>query len=433
MASQENPKAGMWLAPLSRVTTVRAMKNHLLPASIYLLLATGPLFSADWPQWRGPQRNDISPDATTAKVWPKDGPKQVWVFKNAGLGYSGFSIVGKQLFTMGARDQKEHVVCLDIAKGQELWATPVGPVYGNQWGDGPRSTPTIDGDRAYALSGTGILSCLGTRDGKIVWQVDLVKDLGGDLQGWGYTESVLVDGDRVICTPGGKKGTMAALDKKSGKVVWQSSELKFPAQYSSCLAVEHGGQRQYVQLLMTKVVGVAAEDGKALWQTSFPGSTAVIPTPIYRDGHIYVTAGYRAGCQLIKLGSSGAEVVYEQKVISNHHGGVVLSGGKVYGHSDSGGWTCQDFLTGAIAWQSNALGKGCCTFVAGHLVCLEESSGTVALVEASPEAWKEKSRFKLSPQTTQRSKRGAIWTHPVVLDGRLYLRDQEFLHCYDVK
>lgn len=409
------------------------MKKSLLISTLFSLLATGPLFSADWPQWRGVHRDDISPDATTAKEWPKGGPKQLWLFKDAGLGYSGFSIVGKQLFTMGARQDKEQVICLDATTGRELWATPLGPVYDNKWGNGPRSTPTIDGDRAYALSATGILACLGTKDGRIAWQVDLVKDLGGELQGWGYTESVLVDGAHLVCTPGGKMGTMAAFDKKTGKVVWQSSELTLPAQYSSALAVEHGGQRQYVQLLKTKVIGVAAKDGKALWQTSFPGSTAVIPTPVYHDGHVYVTAGYGAGCQMIKLGGAEPHVVYEEKTISNHHGGVLYHGGKVYGHSDKSGWTCQDFLTGAIAWQSEALGKGGCTYVAGHLVCVEEKDGTIALVEASPAAWKEKSRFKLDPQTTLRKKDGRVWTHPVVLDGRLYLRDQDLVYCYDVK
>jgi outer membrane protein assembly factor BamB len=428
-----NSRLLMGLAQEQRVSTLRGMKNCLLTASLWSLLMSGPVLSADWPQWRGANRDDISPDATTAKEWPKDGPKQLWLFKDAGLGYAGFSIVGKQLFTMGARNGAEHVICLDITGGRELWATPIGPVYDNNWGNGPRSTPTIDGDRAYALSGTGLLACLGTKDGKVAWRVDLPKDLGGQLQNWGYTESVLVDGDKVICTPGGKKGTMAALDKRTGKVVWQSSELTFPAQYSSVIAVGQGGQRQYIQLLQTKVIGVAANDGRALWQTSFPGRTAVIPTPVYRDGHVYVTAGYGAGCQLIKLGGKEPEVVYEEKIISNHHGGVLYVGGKIYGHSDRAGWTCQDFLTGAIAWQSTALGKGGCTYVAGHLVCVDEKDGTIALVEASPEAWKEKGRFKLAPQTTLRKKDGRIWTHPVVLDGRLYLRDQELVHCYDVK
>ena len=409
------------------------MKVPLVSVLLASLVVTGTLWSSDWPQWRGAERDDHSPDATILTPWPKTGPKSVWIFKDAGLGYSGFSVVGKRLFTMGARNNTEQVICLDAATGTESWHTALGPVYDNNWGNGPRSTPTVDGDKVFALSGTGILSCLNVSDGKQVWKTDLVKELGGELQGWGYTESVLVDGDHVICTPGGKKGTLAALNKKTGKPVWQSRGLTLPAQYSSPLAVEANGTRQYVQLLMNAVVGVAAKDGQVLWQTKFPGRVAVIPTPIFHDGRVYVTAGYGAGCQMIKLGGAEPEVVFEEKSITNHHGGVVLVDGKLYGHSDKGGWTCQDFLTGAVAWQNESLGKGACTFAAGHLVCVDENDGTVALVKADPAAWAEVSRFKLSPQSKLRKKDGRIWTHPVVVNGRLFLRDQDLVYCFNVK
>ena len=411
----------------------RAMKFHAATLFAAALLTGLPLTAADWPQWRGADRAGHSPDASILTAWPKGGPKRVWMFKDAGLGYSGFSVVGNQLFTMGARKGSEQAICLDATTGKELWAANLGPVYDNNWGNGPRSTPTVDGSHVFAVSGTGILACLNAKDGKEVWKVDLVKDLGGELQGWGYTESVLVDGDQVVCTPGGQKGTMAALDKATGKVRWQTSGLKVPAQYSSAIRIEVGGQPQYVQLLMNKVVGVAPKDGAVLWETSFPGRVAVIPTPVYHNGHVYVTAGYGVGCQMIKLGGSEPEVVYEEKAITNHHGGVVVVDGKIYGHSDKGGWTCQDFMTGKIDWQNESLGKGACTYVAGHLVCVDENDGTVALAKVGPDGWSEQGRFKLDPQTKIRKKDGRVWTHPVVVNGRLYLRDQDLIYCYDVK
>ncbi|MFN0125746.1 MAG: PQQ-binding-like beta-propeller repeat protein [Verrucomicrobiales bacterium] len=396
-------------------------------------LTTHALVAADWPQWRGAERNGHSPDASILTPWPAGGPKRVWLFKNAGIGYSGFSIVGKRLFTMAARQGSEHAICLDPETGKELWATKLGPVYTNNWGDGPRSTPTIDGEHAYALSATGILACLKIANGKEVWRVDFIKDFQGQLQDWGYTESVLIDGDQLICTPGGSQGTMAALDKKTGKVIWRSKDLTVAAQYSSPIRIEVGGQPQYAQLLMRKVVGVSAKDGALRWETNFPGRVALIPTLLSRDDHVYATAGYGVGCQMIKLGGKEPEVVYEELSITNHHGGVILVDGKIYGHSDRGGWTCQDFMTGKLEWQNESLGKGACTYVAGHLVCVDESDGTVALVKADPKAWNEVSRFKLDPQTTLRKKEGRIWTHPVVVNGRLYLRDQDLIYCYDVK
>jgi outer membrane protein assembly factor BamB len=409
------------------------MTSHAIAFLATAVLTATPLLSADWPQWRGAGRVGHSPDTSILAPWPKSGPKQAWIFKDAGIGYSSFSIVGTRLFTMGARQESEQVICLDATTGKELWATSLGPVYENNWGDGPRSTPTVDGDHLYALSATGILACLNIKDGTEVWKVDVVKSLGGELQGWGYTESVLIDGDHVICTPGGQQGTMAALHKKTGAVVWQSSKLKGPAQYSSPIRIEVNGQPQYAQLLMNKVVGIAPKDGALLWETSFPGRVAVIPTVLFHNNSVYATAGYGTGCQMIKLDGAEPEVVYEEKSITNHHGGVIVVDGKIYGHSDKGGWTCQDFLTGKIEWQDESLGKGTCTYAAGHLICVDENDGTVVLATAKPDKWQEISRFKLAPQTSIRKKEGRIWSHPVVVNGRLYLRDQDLIFCYNVQ
>jgi outer membrane protein assembly factor BamB len=265
-----------------------------------------------------------------------------------------------------------------------------------------------------------------------VWKKTM-QELGGEVPGWGYTESVYVDEKNVYCTPGGSKGALVALNKSNGNVVWQSKEFTAGAQYPSIVPAEIGGTKQLIQLTMNDIVGVDSKDGKVIWKSDFPqGRTAVIPTPVYHDGYVYVTAGYSAGCKLVKINGNKADEVYANKVMKNHHGGVVLINGKIYGHSDGSGWVCQDFMSGKEVWSDRKFGKGAVTAADGMLYCLEEGSGTVALVEASPEGWREHGRLKLDPQSKRRSPQGHIWTHPVIANGKLYLRDQEFLSCYDI-
>ncbi|MEA3211510.1 MAG: outer membrane protein assembly factor BamB [Chthoniobacter sp.] len=410
--------------------------NRFTPALV--LFASASLASAaptfDWPQWRGPQRSDLSAETGLLKQWPPEGPKQLWVYKNAGNGYSGPAIVGGTLFTLGTRDGKEIALALDAATGAERWFTPLSPVLGNNWGGGPRGTPTVDGAFVYLLTGPGTLACLQAKDGKLVWQRTM-QELGGKTPGWGYTESVLVDGDQVVCTPGGAQGAIAALDKKTGATRWQSKDFTDGAQYASIIPANINGEHQYVQLTMQTLVGVSAKDGAVLWRTPFPGKTAVIPTPIVKGNEVFVTAGYGVGCQLIRIEPGNKlTVVYENKTMKNHHGGVILVGDHLYGHSDGVGWVCMDWKTGSEVWsEKGKLGKGALGYADGMLYCLEESTGNVALVEASPKGWNEKGRFKLDPQTDIRSPQGRIWTHPVISNGRLYLRDQDFIHCYAVK
>ena len=317
--------------------------------------------------------------------------------------------------------------------GKEVWATPIGETYPNNWGDGPRGTPTVDGDFVYGLAANGGLICVAAADGKAVWQVKM-QDFGGTVPGWGYCESVVVDGKQVVCTPGSKKGSLVALDKKTGNLLWQSKDFTEAPHYSSIVPVHFNGIDQYVQLTPNAVVGVKAIDGSVLWQSPWAGKVAVIPTPIWKDGYVYITSGYGAGCKLVKVGKDYAvSDVYENKVMKNHHGGVVLAGDHLYGHSDGAGWVCQEFLTGKEVWSSKNFGKGAVTYADGMLYCVDESSGAVALVEASPKGWNEHSRFKLEPQTTLRKPEGLIWTHPVISNGRLYLRDQDLIYCFDVK
>lgn len=388
----------------------------------------------DWPQWRGPDRTDVSKETGLLRSWSAGEPKQLWIYKNAGNAYSGPAIVRGKLFTMGTRDRSEILLALDAETGREVWAGSIGELLRNGYGDGPRATPTVDGERVYALSGRGNLVCARAGDGQIVWQKTM-QEFGGKIPGWGYSESVLVDGAQLVCTPGGSKGALVALDKATGNLIWQSKEFTEGAHYSSIVPTDLNGIRQYVQLTENFVVGINSKDGKLLWRSDFPGRTAVIPTPNVRENLVYVTAGYGAGSKLVRIGPNNqATVVYENKVMKNHHGGVVRVGDHIYGHSEPTGWVCQDFKTGKEVWnERRKLGKGAVTCADGMLYCLEESSGTVALVEASPAEWREHGRFKLEPQSKIRSGSGRIWTHPVISNGRLYLRDQDLIYCFDVR
>lgn len=400
------------------------------------------VFAADWPQWRGPDRTGISAETGLLKRWPDNGPPLVWTNRELGSGYSSPSVVGDRIYVLGARKDTEQVIALDATNGKELWSVSFGPQFKNPWGDGPRGEATVDGSLLYAIGGQGNLVCVDTKTGKKVWTVGLREDLKGKMMsGWGYTESPLIDGDKVVCSPGGSQGTLAALDKKTGKVLWRSTGLTDEAAYASIIAAELGGVRQYVQMTGKGVAGVAAKDGKLLWHYAKDNyRTAVIPTPvIVSDTEVFVTSGYGAGCDLTRLTPKGdgtfeAASAYTNKNMVNHHGGVVKVGDHVYGFSDGKGWSAIDVKTGNATWtERRKLGKGSVTCAEGKLYCYSEDEGTLVLVEASPAGWKEHGRFTIPEETKIRSQRGKVWTHPVIANGRLYLRDQDLLFCYDIK
>jgi outer membrane protein assembly factor BamB len=392
----------------------------------------------DWPQWRGPDRNDISKENDLLKDWPKDGPQLLWTYSDAGAGYSGPSVVGDRLFSMGADEKQESVFCLDVKKGTKLWSEPVGDRLQNNWGDGPRCTPTVDGDFVYALAARGNLVCLQLADGKKVWEKSLTKDLGGNVPGWGYCESPLIDGNKVVVTPGGAKGAIAALDKKNGEVIWRSKGFTDGAQYSSLVVSNAGGIKQYVQMTGQSVAGVAADDGRLLWRHECKNPTAAVPTPVVDKDLVYSTSGYGAGCRLVEVTANGngsvkAQEKYANKDMSNHHGGVIKVGDYLYGYSENGGWMCQKFDDGKVVWKEKKLGKGCLTCAGDRLYLYSQDDGTCVLIEPSPDGWKEHGRFKIPQQTKLPRKSGHIWTHPVVANGRLYLRDQELFFAFDVR
>jgi len=388
----------------------------------------------NWPAWRGADRTDVSTETGLLRQWPEEGPELAWLSKKCGVGYAGFAVVDENVYTMGAYKNDERLICLDAANGDVRWRMVMTEsVLENGWGDGPRGTPTVDGEFVYAMAGNGTVVCAKAATGELVWKISL-QDLGGKVPFWGYSESVLVDGDQLICTPGGADGALVALNKLNGEKIWQSKDFTDRADYSSVIVAEHGGVRQYIQLTQKTLVGIAADDGRVLWSYPWPGRTAVVPTPIFRDGQVYVACGYGVGCGLVKLTDGAVEEVYENKVMKNHHGGVILVGDHLYGYSDGLGWVCQNFETGEQVWaEKKALGKGAIACADGMLYCLDESSGEVALIEATPKGWNEKGRFTLNPQSEFRSPRGKIWTHPTIANGKLYLRDQEIVYCFNIK
>jgi outer membrane protein assembly factor BamB len=389
----------------------------------------------DWPQWRGPNRDGLSAETGLLKEWPKEGPPLLWKATGLGAGFSSVSVAGQRIFTMGEQADANHVLALNRADGKILWSARLGKAGAPGWGGfaGPRGTPTVDGSLVFALGQYGETICVNASDGKEVWRKHLTADFGGPQVEWGFSESPLVDGDQVLFTSGGAKGTLVALNKKTGDLIWQTKDWTDNAHYSSIILAEINGVRQYIQLTDKSVAGVAPKDGKVLWKTARKGATAVIPTPIYADGHVYVTSGYGIGCDLFKVAKGSdftATQVYANKVMVNHHGGVVKVGEHLYGHSDGKGWTCQDFKSGEAKWQEkDKLGKGSLVYADGRLYCREEAEkGVVALVEATPSGFVEKGRFTPPDRSGKKS-----WPHPVIAGGRLYLRDQDVLLCYDVK
>lgn len=314
------------------------------------------------------------------------------------------------------------------------WHAPLGPVYENDWGDGPRSTPIVEGEFIYALAARGNLCCLRIEDGSLVWQKSM-QDFGGKTPSWGYSESPLIHDEKILCTPGGKEGAVVALDKATGDLLWQTSQLTDTAHYSSIVAFQQGGRAIGVQLLVSQLVGFDLSDGKVFWSVPWAGRVAVVPTPIAWENHIYVSSGYGTGCMLVELNDDfSVEQVYENKLITNQHGGVLRLGKSVFGHSDRKRWTCQDLATGEKIWQNKkVLGKGAIAYADERFYCFSEDDGEVVLIEASEEDWIEHGRFTLAPQTELRKPKGKIWIHPVIAGGRLYLRDQELLFCFDVR
>ena len=401
----------------------------------------GGLPGGEWPQWRGPNRDGVSQETGLLTEWPEAGPTLLWQAEGLGKGYSSVAISGGKIFTLGqVKDAGTVLLALSLTDGKQLWQTPVG-------GGSPNCTPTVDGDLVYALGRDGDLVCCEAATGKTVWKKNFGTDFGGKMMsGWGYSESPLVDGDRLICTPGAPEAAIVALDKKTGATIWKSpaptdwggDRGKDGAGYSSIVVGNGGGVKQYVQLTGRGIVSVAAADGRLLWTYNrVANGTANIPTPIIHGDYVFCSSGYGTGAALLQLkpadGGVKADEVYFLKAdeLQNHHGGMIRIGDYIYcGHGHNNGLPmCIELKTGNRLWEKErgaGTGSAAAIYADGHLYFRYES-GEMALIEANPQKYVLKSSFMLA------SVKGKSWPHPVIVDGKLYVRDQDVLMCYDVK
>ncbi|ADB18768.1 FOG: WD40 repeat-like protein [Pirellula staleyi DSM 6068] len=416
-----------------------------------LALATGSLFPAvtaaaeGWPTFRGADRSAVSSDKGLLQAWPEGGPKLLWETTGLGRGYASVSVAGDKLFTLGdslegaeADDKDEYLICLAKDGGNVLWKSKLGPAWNNgspNW-QSSRSTPTVDGDLVYALTAYGRLICSKTSDGSEVWRKDLKEDFGGSKgDSWGYSESVLVDGDLVVCTPGSDKNTMVALNKLTGETVWSAvREGDRGAGHASIVISNIGGTKVYVQTTASGALGVRASDGKLLWSYEIDKTTAVIPTPIVKGDYVFFSAGYKRGGALLKqVAGENGEVKVEEvyplnTALANKHGGIVLVGDYLFGDSDDAGIPfCADLMTGEIKWKERGVGKGSVTVAAADgCLYLGFQDGTIALMKAG-DKHEELGSFK-APGSGDRPS----WAHPVITGGKLYLRENGRVLCYDV-
>ncbi len=392
--------------------------------------------SNDWPRWRGPNSDGISSETGLLDRWSDDGPPVAWSSRGLGSGYSSVAIFDGKIFTMGNKDGQTKLICVSAADGSPIWEVPVSG------GKDPNCTPTVDPESklVYGLSHSGVLLCANIDNGEGVWKVDFQSDLGGSMMsGWGYSESPLVDGENLICTPGSDQGVLAALNKRTGEVVWRTKMPGGKAGYSSPVISNGGGVKQYVTLVGKGLIGVRAADGELLWHyPRIANTTANIPTPIVKGDLVFGSSGYGdGGSALLRLSSAGRgrvqmqEVYYKRnKEVQNHHGGMVLIGDHIYmGHGHNNGFPlCMHLESGRIAWgPERGPGRESAAIVAadGHLY-FRYQDAVMALVEATPDSYNLKGSFKI------KSKNGNSWAHPVIADKKLYLRDQDELHCYDI-
>lgn len=392
--------------------------------------------SGQWPRWRGPQGDAISSEDGLLQSWESGGPPVLWSSRGLGRGYSSLAILDGKILTMGKKGGGTKLICVSTGEGAPIWEVDAGG------GGNPNCTPTIDPEAklVYGLSHGGTLTCADLETGNKVWSVDFTSDLGGEMMsGWGYSESPLVDGDALICTPGSDQGVLAALDKRTGSVLWKTPMPGGSAGYASPVISHAGGVKQYVTLVGKGLIGVRASDGQLLWHyPRIANGTANVPTPIVKGDLIFGSSGYGdGGSALLRISSAGRNNVSMQEVyykrnneVQNHHGGMVLIGDHVYmGHGHNKGLPlCMELTTGRVTWgPKRGAGGGSAAIVAadGHLYFRYEDA-VMALIEATPAGYNLKGSFKI------KSNNGKSWAHPVIVDKKLYLRDQDELHCYDI-
>jgi outer membrane protein assembly factor BamB len=383
----------------------------------------------DWFQWRGPNRDGISLETGLMQEWPKSGPPLVWRAAGLGNGYSSFSSAGGRLYTLGARAGTEYVVALDRATGRKIWETANGRRYENDRGDGPRSTPTVDGDRLYVLGGSGDLTGLDAATGRKLWSINIVDKFGGANPYWGYSESPLVVGDRILVNAGGRRAGIAAVSKADGSTLWQ--QHSDGAGYSSPMLMRTGSLNQVIFFTESRALAVDPRDGRLLWSYNRANNgTANIATPVVRGTRVFLSSDYGTGGALLEVRAAGniatANEVYFTRDMRNHHSSSVLVGEHLYGFNSSI-LTALRFDNGQIAWRDRSVGKGSLA-VADNRLYLYSENGVVGLADAAPDAYRERGRFTIPQQSGL-----PTWSHPVITGGLLVIRDQESVYAYNVR
>jgi outer membrane protein assembly factor BamB len=386
---------------------------------------TAATAEASWPGWLGKNRDGKSSDVGLLKEWPDDGPKLLWKADDIGVGFSSVAVAGSVVYISGDHDGKLWIFAFD-RDGKQLWKTDFGRSRGGP--DGSRSSPVIDGGNLYLVSGNGLIGCFDAAGGEKKWSHD-AKEFGGSSGGWGYAESVLIYKNMAIFKPGGKN-CIVALDKTSGETLWKSSGFQAGPEYGSSIAVTFESQPMIITGTNRGIFAVDADQGALLWSNDWSaGNTANCPTPAYADGYVFWSNGYGKGGICLKLkkeeGKVTADVAWTTHDLVCHHGGYIIHEGCIYGnHND--GWACLDLKTGEKKWNEKAVGKGSLCFADGMLYLFSEHNGQAALATCSPEGLKLQGKVKVKGD-------GPSWAHPVVAGGRLYLRYDKHLYCFDVK
>jgi len=414
---------------MSQRRASRVVVRVLLEVSVLVLAVIRTQASpaeAEWPGWRGRNRDGKSPDKGLLKEWPKEGPRLLWKVDTVGKGFSSVAVAGGRLYTTGDREGKLRIFAFDL-DGKPIWDVEHERAWTGDPG-GSRSTPVIDGGDLYIISAHGLAGAYDAKTGKRRWTQKLT-DLGGEVPGWGYAASVLIHGNLAVVTPG-RKNCIAALDKKSGKTAWTSKGFEGGAQYSSPIAIEFEKRPLIIDGTHGGIVCVSAKDGRVQWSNDFStGNTANCPTPAYSEGYVFWSTGYGKGGICLKLSAAAdgvkADVAWKTDELECHHGGYIIHEGFIYGNHD-GGWSCLELKTGKRRWYGKGVGKGSLCYADGMLYLFGEDGGKAGLAVASPEAFQMKGEFRVDGE-------GPSWAHPTVIGGRLYLRYDKNLYCFDVK
>ncbi len=403
-------------------------------AAMWLLVlraeAGGVDSAASWPEFHGPGRTNISPEKGLLKKWPKQGPALAWKFSECGAGYSGVAIAQGRIFTAGDFDDEEMVLALDL-DGKLLWRSPNGRPWRGA-SPGSRTTPTYSQGSLYQLNPNGRLASFDARSGRELWAVDLKARFDAQPGIWGLAENLVVDGDRVLCMPGGAKGRVVALDKHSGKTLWANTQIADSAAYCSPLVVTYRGTRQLISMTQKSVVGVEVQTGKLVWSAPFvPRSPQNALTPVFSDGYVFVACGHSSGGTVMKIDADHhtAATVWYRKDLDNCHGGAILLDGKLFGCGCRLGgknFYCVDFLTGKTRQLDATLGKAGITAADGMIYCLNHR-GTMSLLAVTPEGFRIVSQFDLGKRPEN-----SYLAHPVVCGGRLYLRCDQDLFAFEI-